>query len=180
MKIIEIMFLIAFLALFNSCASEKPLTSSGPEKDDRKKENETAMQTSPSAGDGAQCDKSVWDHVYDPSRLEVIDPCKVVTGTVDELDQNEDGDTHMLLKLDPGFEDLLMKRNKTKKDGDLVVEVVCAHEVTDKKVGAACNGYSNRIFIPSVGDHIRVTGSYVNDTHNDWAEIHPVSSIEKQ
>jgi len=177
---IEITLLIAFLALFTSCASERSATSERPDKDDRTKESKTPAQTTEHATDSSQCDASLWDHVYNRSRLEVIEPCKVVTGTVEELDQNEDGDTHMLLKLDAGYENLLFKRNKTKKDGNLVIEVVCANAVTDKKVGTACSGYSNKISIPSVGDHIRVTGSYVNDSHNDWAEIHPVSSIQKQ
>ena len=177
---IEITLLIAFIALFISCASERSATSAGPDKDDRTKESKTPAQTNEQTTDSSQCDPSLWDHVYNRSRLEIIEPCKVVTGTVEELDQNEDGDTHMLLKLDAGYEDLLLKKNKTKKDGDLVIEVVCANAVTEKKVGTACNGYSNKISIPSVGDHIRVTGSYVNDTHNDWAEIHPVSSIQKQ
>jgi len=181
MKSIETAFLIALLALFTSCSSERSSTSERPDKDSRTKESKTTVQTDAQSGsvNDSQCDKSIWDHVYDPSRLEVIDPCKVVTGIVDELDQNEDGDTHMLLKLDAGYEDLLLKKNKKKKEGDLVVEVVCAHPATDKKVGAACSGYSNKVSIPSVGDHIRVTGSYVDDTHNGWAEIHPVSRIEK-
>jgi len=177
---IEITLLIAFIAILTSCASERSATSERPDKDDRTKESKTPAQTNEQTTDSTQCDASLWDHVYNRSRLEVIEPCKVVTGTVEELDQNEDGDTHMLLKLDAGYENLLFKRNKTKKDGNLVIEVVCANAVSDKKVGTACNGYSNKVSIPSVGDHIRVTGSYVNDTHNDWAEIHPVSSIQKQ
>jgi len=180
MRSIEITFLIVFLAIFTSCSSERSSPSAEPTKDGRTKENKTTGQTNTQAPDSSQCDASLWDHVYDPSRLEIIEPCRVVTGIVDELDQNEDGDTHMLLKLDAGYEDLLLKKNKKKKEGDLVLEVVCANAVTDKKVGAACNGYSNKISIPSVGDHIRVTGSYVDDTHNGWAEIHPVSRIEKQ
>jgi hypothetical protein len=180
MRRIGITLLMAFLALFTSCSTERSATSAEPDKDVRTKESKTPAQTTEHATDSSQCDASLWDHVYNRSRLEVIEPCKVVTGTVEELDQNEDGDTHMLLKLDAGYENLLFKRNKTKKDGNLVIEVVCANAVTDKKVGTACNGYSNKITIPSVGDHIRVTGSYVNDSHNDWAEIHPVSSIQKQ
>ena len=179
MRSIGITLLIAFLALFTSCSTERSATSAGPDKDDRTKESKTPAQTNEQTTESSQCDASLWDHVYNRSRLEIIEPCKVVTGTVEELDQNEDGDTHMLLKLDAGFDDLLLKKNKKKKDGDLVVEIVCANAVTDKKVGAACSGYSNKVSIPSVGDHIRVTGSYVDDTHNGWAEIHPVSRIEK-
>lgn len=137
------------------------------------------MSVNGQADDDSTCDRSLWDRVYDPLRLEVIDACKVVTGVIEEQDQNEDGDTHMLLKLDPGSPDLLAKKNYKKKNGDLVIEVVCANAITDKKAVAACKGYSNQIVIPSVGDHVRVTGSYVNDTHNGWTEIHPVSRVEK-
>jgi hypothetical protein len=139
-----------------------------------------AARTNAQIGNDPKCDPSLWDHVYDPSRLKVIDQCKVVTGIIDELDENSDGDTHMLLRLDPGFDDLLLKKNKTKKNGDLVVEVVCGHPVSDKKAVDACKGYSNKVAIPKVGDRVRVTGSYVNDSHNDWAEIHPASRIETQ
>lgn len=51
------------------------------------------------------------------------------TDIIAERDQNQDGDTHMLLKLDPGQYDLLTKKNHRKKDGNLVVEVVCSAPV---------------------------------------------------
>jgi hypothetical protein len=179
MKGIEIAFLTAFLALLISCSAERSSTAAGQDNDGQAMVNKPVSQTNGQAGDNSQCDASLWDRVYNPSRLEVLDPCKVVTGTIDELDQNEDGDTHMLLKLDAGFADLLLKKNIKKKNGDLVIEVVCAHPATDKKAVDTCKGYSNKIWIPSVGDHVRVAGSYVNDSHNDWAEIHPVSGIER-
>lgn len=170
----QIYLLVATLTFFVSCSSESSVAT-GVRNDTGTAESKTGGQTSSNSG----CDTKLWDHVYDPTRLSVIDQCKVVTGVIDELDQNEDGDTHMLLKLDPGNDDLLLKKNRTKKNGDLVIEVVCAHPVTDKKAVEACRGYSTNVKIPNVGDHVKVTGSYVNDSHNGWAEIHPVSSIEK-
>jgi hypothetical protein len=125
-----------------------------------------------------ECEPRLCTHVYDPSRLEVIEECRAVTGTVEELDQNEDGDSHMLLKLDAGEEDLLRKKNFKKKNADLVAEVVCAGPVTDKKAVDACRGFSSTVRIPRVGDHVRVTGSLVLDTHNGWSEIHPLTGIE--
>ncbi len=91
---------------------------------------------------------------------------------------NEDGDHHMLLKLDAGQEDLLTKTNRKKKQGYLVIEAVCANKTTLKKVGNTCNGYINKIQIPKLGEHVKVTGSLVIDTHNGWAEIHPITKIE--
>jgi hypothetical protein len=125
-----------------------------------------------------ECDSRLWTHVYDPSRLEVIEQCRTVSGLIEELDQNEDGDGHMLLKLDPGQEDLLRKKNLKKKGGDLVLEVVCASAPTDKKTADACRGFSSTVRIPSVGDYVRVTGTLVLDSENGWLEIHPVTAIE--
>ena len=64
------------------------------------------------------------------------------------------------------------------KKGDLVIEAVCINNISEKKVGDACKGYVNHIKLPSVGNHVRVTGTYVIDSHNGWAEIHPISKIE--
>lgn len=161
------------LTLSICCGKEKAATSINQDKPPTKAETQsTKAETQP-----PQCDATLWKHVYNPDRLQVVADCKEVTGTIEELDQNEDGDTHMLMQLDPGQEDLLDKRNLKKKEGNLVVEVVCANEVTDKKAREACKGYSTNVQIPKVGDHVRVTGSYVIDSHNGWAEIHPVTSI---
>ncbi|HUR00102.1 MAG TPA: hypothetical protein VM166_11655, partial [Gemmatimonadaceae bacterium] len=101
------------------------------------------------------------------------------TGTVTVSLADDDGDQHFLLMLDRGQENLLTKRNEKKKSGFLVVEIVCANPVKLKKVKSACAGYTNPIPLPSVGEHVRVTGTHVIDSHNGWAEIHPVSRIEK-
>ena len=124
------------------------------------------------------CDASLWNHVYNPKRLQIVNQCITVTGIVRESTPDEDGDQHFLLKLDPGQSQLLKKRNVTKKNGALVVEIVCANRTKLKKAKAACAGYTNRIPLPAVGSHVRVTGSYVIDTHNGWAEIHPVSQLQ--
>jgi len=73
---------------------------------------------------------------------------------------------------------LLTKKNMKKKQGDLVIEAVCANKTKLPKVGNTCNGYINKIQIPKLGDHVKVTGSLVNDTHNNWNEIHPITKIE--
>lgn len=178
MNRVRILSLVVLLALSFSCSSDRSATTAA-NKETRPTAGNTLQQVSGQADGSPQCDAAFWDRVYDPARLKVLDQCKVVTGVIEEQDANEDGDEHMLLKLDPGQEDLLTKRNIKKKNGDLVIEVVCANPVTDKKAVEACRGYSNPIKIPNIGDHVRVTGSYVNDTHNDWTEIHPVSRIEK-
>ena len=124
------------------------------------------------------CDASLWNHVYNPKRLQQLSPCMSVTGVITESDADADGDQHFLLKLDPGQDKLVNKRNSKKKGGDLVLEIVCANPTSMKKPKAACAGYTNRIPIPKVGAHVTATGTYVIDLHNGWAEIHPVSTFE--
>jgi hypothetical protein len=116
--------------------------------------------------------------VYNPERLQVINKCKTVTGVIEESNADEDGDQHMLLKLDKGQHELLTKRNFKKKQGDLVIEAVCANKPTLKKVGHTCNRYINKIQIPQLGEHVKVIGSLVIDGHNGWVEIHPITKIE--
>ena len=127
----------------------------------------------------ADCDSSLWKYVYDNQRLKVLDKCKVVTGIIEETNADPDGDQHMLLKLDKGQNALLTKKNDTKKGGYLVIEAVCINNITRKRAKGACTGYVNKVLLPKKGDHVKVTGSYVIDLHNGWAEIHPISTIEK-
>ena len=124
------------------------------------------------------CNASMWTHVYNPARLQKLANCITATGVVEESTADDDGDQHFLLKLDPGQGQLLKKKNRTKKNGDLVAEIVCANRIKLKKAKAACAGYSNQIALPAIGTHVKVTGSYVLDTHNGWTEIHPVSRID--
>jgi hypothetical protein len=125
------------------------------------------------------CDASLWNHVYNPTRLQQLATCLSVTGTIDESDVDADGDQHFLLKLDPGQDTLVNKRNDKKKSGDIVLEIVCANPTTMKKAKSACAGYTNPIRIPAVGEHVKATGTYVLDSHNGWVEIHPVSTFSK-
>ncbi len=128
--------------------------------------------------DAAGCDASLWNRVYNPTRLTQVKACVSAAGVIAESSADDDGDQHFLLKLDKGQSGLLNTRNFKKKGGDLVVEIVCANPVLLKKVKKTCVGYENPIAIPSVGAHVRVTGTYVIDGHNGWAEIHPVSRID--
>jgi hypothetical protein len=137
--------------------------------------SKVAMSAPPAA---SGCDASLWNHVYNPKRLQQVSPCASVTGVITESNPDPDGDQHLLLKLDPGQGNLTNKRNAKKKGGDIVIEFVCANPTSLKKAKGACVGYANRIPIPKVGAHVRVTGTYVLDSHNGWTEIHPVSKID--
>ena len=163
------------------------------EKWERKKEG-GLEKSGPTAGKGSEgdatpadlsrftatgCDESLWTHVYNPTRLQRLATCIAASGTVAESLVDPDGDQHFLLRLDPGQEALVNQRNDKKKSGSLVVEIVCANPVSLPKVKDACVGYTNKISLPAVGAHIRAIGSYVIDSHNGWAEIHPVTRLER-
>lgn len=126
------------------------------------------------------CDESLWDHVYHPARLEIVDPCKTVSGIIEAKISEKDGDYHIRLKLDSQYSDLVNSVNIAKQHGDLVVEPICQHKVTQTDAVSACVGFDKHLDIPPVGTHVRITGSYVLDNqHGGWAEIHPVTSIER-
>jgi hypothetical protein len=171
------LFAVLLILPLHSCAQSK-------EKKHKKKDKQeetTTSETAKHAGDNnstIDCDTSLWKYVYNRERLQVTDMCKTVTGIIEESNADEDGDQHMLLKLDSGQEGLLTKKNVKKKQGDLVIEAVCVNKTTLHKVGNTCNGYINHIQLPKVGDHVKVTGSLVLDSHNGWAEIHPITKIE--
>ena len=148
----------------------------------------TTTSTAGSAG-STGCEDSLWEHVYNPQRLIVKQKCLTVTGTIvdatagkepDGVRHEADGDTHGWLKVDPGFENLLNAGNTSDEGGNLVFEIVCKFKVTqtDAEGRPGCQGFKNTLTIPPVGSHVRVVGSYVQDTnHAQWMEIHPVTSI---
>jgi Bacterial SH3 domain len=135
----------------------------------------------------ASCDSSLWSHVYHSGRLLVKNSCLAVTGTIvdatagkrsDGVRHEADGDTHGWLQVDAAYTGLLNAGNKSDEGGNLVFEVVCRFPVTQVDAKKACQGYTDTIQLPLVGSHVRIVGSYVQDTfHAKWNEIHPVSSI---
>jgi hypothetical protein len=165
------------LSLFFSCEQKKEKKHKKKDKEEQTTSSEP-MQNITDTNSSIDCDTSLWKYVYNPSRLEILDKCKTVTGIIEESSADEDGDQHMLLKLDNGQDGLLTKKNIKKKQGELVIEAVCANQTTLGKVGHTCDGYVNKIQIPNLGEHVKVTGSLVIDTHNGWAEIHPITKIE--
>ncbi len=117
-------------------------------------------------------------HVYNPSRLLILNACKTVSGTVVKIIKERDGDTHIRLKVDPQYADIINQVNVDKQGGNLVVEIVCAYEVTQTDAINACSGYQNRIAVPKANDQVVIIGQFVSDTeHGGWNEIHPVYGI---
>lgn len=134
------------------------------------------------------CNDGLWKHVYNPTRLQVHQMCTSVTGTIVDATHGErkdgarkeaDGDCHGWLKLDPGQDQYLNDGNNSDEDGNLVFEIVCLFPVTQKDAISACRNYHNKVKLPPVGSHVRISGSWVQDNnHAKWNEIHPVSDIE--
>lgn len=135
-----------------------------------------------------QCDVSLWNHVYHSNRLTVNQQCICVTGTIvdatngrqlDGVRREADGDAHGWLKVDSEFENLLNAGNLSAQDGNLVFEIICRYPVRQADAMAPCQGYSDQITLPPVGSHVRILGTYVQDSiRNQWMEIHPVTSVK--
>jgi hypothetical protein len=137
-------------------------------------------QSTPSPGlqTIAQCDQSLWQDVYHPNRLQVLNPCISVTGTVDEIRKEADGDFHILFRLDQQFESLLNEKNISRQYGDLILEPICQGQVTQADAVEPCNLYNGPYFAPEIGQRYLVWGTYVNDTEHGWNELHPVTSMQ--
>jgi hypothetical protein len=155
--------------LFKNFFSKKSSNSNTPPS--------TTKTISPS---GKGCDQTLWKHVYNPNRLQVVAPCKSVLGIIESKRVERDGDYHIRVKLDSPFSNLINSANIKNQFGDLVVEPICVNPVTQTDAISACQNFHQNISIPPTGTHVNITGSYVLDKeHGMWAEIHPVTSITK-
>jgi len=126
------------------------------------------------------CDAELWQHVYHPARLQVVEKSIEVTGTIHHIKRETDGDDHIQLKLDPEFQKLLNDRNKTAQAGSLVIEPVCQGPDTQPDAEAACRDFHSPVDVPTAkGAKVKVMGSFVFDGEPDhgWMEIHPVTQI---
>jgi hypothetical protein len=116
----------------------------------------------------------LWRHIYHPDRLRLLARCMTVRGRVTELRWEPDGDLHILLATRSG---LVNAANNSYEHGDLVLEEICQGTVTQADAVAACRGVPRNLTVPSVGDRVTVSGSYVLDADHGWMEIHPVTSL---
>ena len=149
-------------------------------------ETPTKNATPAENNQGASCDMSLWAHVYHgrfpnaEDRLQIINPCLTVTGTVMTARRENDGDWHVLLDLDAEFRSMLDQANSEQQHGYLVLEPICSNPVTQRDTleEGVCEGFSQTIFDTDLlGKRVAVTGAYVIDMQHGWTEIHPVTSI---
>ena len=125
-----------------------------------------------------QCDQSLWQYVYNPGRLQVLNPCISVSGTVDEVRKEADGDIHIRFRLDQQFASLLNAKNISRQQGDLILEPICQGKVRQADAEEPCSRYNGPYFEPQIGQRYLVSGAYVRDADHGWNELHPVTSMQ--
>jgi hypothetical protein len=134
------------------------------------------------------------DGVYLPFRLHVKRRCVTVSGRVDCVRREPDGDVHIELHLSRAYRHLLTPANSYQRcrghnGAHLVVEII----PQNGELPFPDNSASRAGFVtpkaPKPGRHIKVTGPYVWDTNAlhdlvypernvaNWAEIHPAWNI---
>ena len=164
-----VVFLVVRYMRTSTLPRPAPMRTAASEPFHSKPENQSSAQP--------VCDVSLWQHVYHPQRLEIREQCISVSGTIQKVRREPDGDDHIQLKLDPAYAGFINKENVARQDGDLVVEPVCENPVTQADAKAACRDYHSDIVVPPVGSHVTIVGSYVLDNDHGWMEIHPATSI---
>lgn len=174
-----------FLAalLLAACASTVPTPSPSPKTSPTPSATATATaKPSPSA---AACTGSPTAHVYNPDRLKLIAACVTVSGTIELVRLEPDGDDHIRLRVDSGQscagQPCTNARNTAAQRGDLVLEPVCENPVTQPDAVTACTGYHNPLMVPPAGTRVRVSGPFVLDMspNHGWLEIHPLEALTR-
>ena len=135
--------------------------------------------------------------VYIPSRLIVKKACETVSGVVDCVKHEDDGDIHIRLRVDAAFRKLLTPANAfqqcpTQTGPHLVVEIIPQRGHLPFPDNSANDAGFVTPAEPPVGAHITVTGPYVWDDNalhdlifpgknvKNWAEIHPAWNVTVQ
>jgi len=112
------------------------------------------------------------NRVHHPDRLILLDSSKTLSGRVEKIESDIDGDIHIRLKI--GDSSLLVKNNYKDENGCMVGEIVCAVP----SVFLICWFYKNEITIPREGDSIEIEGPYVFDKGHNITEIHPIMNLK--
>jgi hypothetical protein len=120
---------------------------------------------------------NISSHVYNPARLQAVKDCITVSGIVNNVIAEDDGDYHVWLHVDPQYANLPNGANNDYRQGDLLAEIICATTVSQQDAVLACDNYSNQILLPNENQNITVTGPYVLDSVHGWMEVHPVYSL---
>ena len=134
------------------------------------------------------------DGVYLPFRLHVKKRCVTVSGRVDCVRKEPDGDAHIELHLGRRYRPLLTPASAYQRcpqhpGPHLLLEIIPQHGELPFPSNSADRAGFVTPKAPEPGERVRVTGPYVLDTNAlhdliypgkqvaNWAEIHPVWNI---
>ena len=135
------------------------------------------------------------DGVYLPFRLHVRKRCVTVTGRVDCVHREPDGDVHIEVHLGRRYRHILTPANAYQKcpghnSPHLVVEIIPQNGELPFPDNSATRAGFVTPKAPKAGETIKITGPYVLDTNAlhdlifpgkqvaNWAEIHPAWNIK--
>lgn len=121
-------------------------------------------------------------YIYLPTRLD-FKGCRTVTGTIQHIKVELDGDTHIRLVVDKQFAGMLMPQNYKRQHGALVIEDTChaspRHSI-EILAKITCAGHRSSYPDPIVGKRYEITGNYVvDDWHGSWTELHQLSELKQ-
>jgi len=134
------------------------------------------------------------DGVYLPSRLVMKKRCVTVTGRVDCVHREPDGDVHIEMAVSRRYRHLLTAANAYQRcpghpGPHLVVEIIPQNGELPFPDNSATRAGFVTPKAPKPGERIRVTGPYVWDTNilhdliypgrriANWAEVHPAWNV---
>jgi hypothetical protein len=112
------------------------------------------------------------NRVHHPKRLVLLDSSKTLSGRVEKVESDMDGDIHIQLRIHDSV--LLSKNNHKDENGCIVGEIVCSVP----SIFPICWFYKNEIIIPREDDSIEIEGPYVFDKTHEITEIHPIMNLK--
>ena len=117
--------------------------------------------------------------IYQPDRLQILDPCRHAVGLVVSVVPEDDGDYHIWIALDPAYADLMNSENHFQGKPTMLAEIVpeCPANAPPPDSSAADKCPPTRLTVPTAGQRIAVDGPWVLDTNHGWREIHPVDTL---
>lgn len=119
---------------------------------------------------------TLWSLVDYKAKFRLIKDCESAYGEVIDVEAKNDGNLHVRLKLNAGQTNLLV--NGSKKDY-IEFEILYVHHEIREEIKKSYYSFMNEIYIPSIGDKVKVTGILVFNLKTKQNELFPVSNITK-
>lgn len=117
--------------------------------------------------------------IYQPDRLQILDPCRHAVGLVVSVVPEQDGDYHVWIVLDQAYSDLMNAENHFQGKPTMLAEIVpdCPANAPPTDSSAADKCPPTRLTVPTEGQRVAIDGPWVLDTNHGWREIHPVDTL---